>query len=117
MWSRFGAESGLQPGFEYRVSKALLLEGLLDENADGSESYRLNLKMHWSSSEARGAAHGYAVGGGRRGRGDGQSHRQMGATGPRIDSVIVEGNQFFSDGQIKKHLYSRPRTMWLAIQG
>jgi len=34
-------------GFEYRISKALLLEGLRDENLSSGESYRLNLKMHW----------------------------------------------------------------------
>jgi len=38
-------------------------------------------------------------------------------TGPRIDSVVVEGNRYFSDDDIKKHLYSRPRTTWLAIKG
>jgi outer membrane protein insertion porin family len=38
-------------------------------------------------------------------------------TGPRIDSIIIEGNRYFSNDQIKKHLYSRPRTTWLAIKG
>jgi len=38
-------------------------------------------------------------------------------TGPRIDSISIEGNQYFSDNEIRKHLYSRPRTIWLAIKG
>jgi outer membrane protein insertion porin family len=38
-------------------------------------------------------------------------------TGPRIKSILIEGNQYFSDEQIRKHLYSRPRTVWLAIKG
>ena len=38
-------------------------------------------------------------------------------TAPRIDSIIITGNQHFSERQIRKHLYSRPRTTWLAIKG
>jgi len=36
---------------------------------------------------------------------------------PKIDSIHIEGNQHFSFSDIRKHLYSRPRTLWLAIKG
>ena len=36
---------------------------------------------------------------------------------PRIDSILIEGNHYFSTETIRKHLYSRPRTIWLSIKG
>ncbi|MCD6250637.1 MAG: BamA/TamA family outer membrane protein [candidate division Zixibacteria bacterium] len=36
---------------------------------------------------------------------------------PQIDSIHIEGNENFSYGEIRKHLYSRPRGLWLAIKG
>jgi autotransporter translocation and assembly factor TamB len=49
LWGRSSVEFQDLPaaGFEYRISKALLLEGIRDEDPDEGESYRLNLKMHW----------------------------------------------------------------------
>ncbi len=38
-------------------------------------------------------------------------------SGPKIDSIHIEGNQHFSYGEIRKHLYSRTRNIWLAIKG
>ncbi|MCB2229411.1 BamA/TamA family outer membrane protein [bacterium] len=35
---------------------------------------------------------------------------------PRIDSIVVEGNTFFSDGQIKGRLYAKPWTWWSALK-
>ena len=36
---------------------------------------------------------------------------------PIIDSIAVDGNTHFSDGDIRSRLYSRERTIWLAIKG
>lgn len=36
---------------------------------------------------------------------------------PKIDSIHIEGNDNLSYGEIRKHLYSRPRGLWLAIKG
>jgi outer membrane protein assembly complex protein YaeT len=36
---------------------------------------------------------------------------------PPIDSILIEGNRYFESNVIRKHLYSRPRTIWLAIKG
>jgi outer membrane protein assembly complex protein YaeT len=36
---------------------------------------------------------------------------------PAIDSIHIDGNAYFSDPEIKKQLYSRPRNIWLAIKG
>ena len=49
LWGRSSVEFQDLPeaGFEYRISKALLMEGFRDEDPDEGESYRLNLKMHW----------------------------------------------------------------------
>jgi autotransporter translocation and assembly factor TamB len=49
LWGRSSVEFQQLPeaGFEYRVSRALLLEGYRDEDINKGESYHLNLKMHW----------------------------------------------------------------------
>ena len=36
---------------------------------------------------------------------------------PIIDSIVVDGNYAFSDGDIKKRLYSRTNSIWRAIKG
>jgi len=36
---------------------------------------------------------------------------------PKIDSIVVNGNEFFKDSEIKSRLYSRKRNIWLAIKG
>jgi len=36
---------------------------------------------------------------------------------PKIDSIHIEGNENLSYDEIRKHLYSRPRGLWLAIKG
>lgn len=36
---------------------------------------------------------------------------------PTIDSIAIDGNQFFKDSEIKSHLYARKRNIWLAIKG
>lgn len=36
---------------------------------------------------------------------------------PRIDSIVVEGNQYFSSGTITKRMYSRKYTLWSALKG
>jgi len=38
-------------------------------------------------------------------------------TSPAIKAIDLQGNSYFSEGKIKSHLYSRPRTLWLAIKG
>jgi len=49
LWGRSSVEFQQLPeaGFEYRISRALLLEGYRDEDVTKGESYHLNLKMHW----------------------------------------------------------------------
>ncbi|MEW5795399.1 MAG: BamA/TamA family outer membrane protein [Candidatus Zixiibacteriota bacterium] len=34
-----------------------------------------------------------------------------------IKEIVIDGNQYFSDGRIRKHLYSRTRDFWLALKG
>ena len=36
---------------------------------------------------------------------------------PAIDSIVIEGNEFLSEGHIKKRMYSRENTLWLTIKG
>jgi len=36
---------------------------------------------------------------------------------PKIDSIVVDSNEFFKDSEIKSRLYSRKRNLWLAIKG
>jgi outer membrane protein insertion porin family len=36
---------------------------------------------------------------------------------PTIDTIVVEGNEFFSSSRIKSVMYSRPRNLWLVIKG
>lgn len=36
---------------------------------------------------------------------------------PRISSIVIEGNTYFKDSEIKKQLYSRTETFWNAIKG
>ncbi len=36
---------------------------------------------------------------------------------PRIDSIVIEGNHYLSDSEIRGHLYSRVRNLWLAVKG
>lgn len=36
---------------------------------------------------------------------------------PKIDSIHIEGNESLSYGDIRKHLYSRTRGLWLSIKG
>lgn len=36
---------------------------------------------------------------------------------PPIDSIVVEGNVRFSDGDVMKSMYSRRRTFWSALKG
>ncbi|MEW5795398.1 MAG: translocation/assembly module TamB domain-containing protein [Candidatus Zixiibacteriota bacterium] len=49
LWGRSSVEFQQLPeaGFEFRVSRNLLFEGLRDDDPDEGESFRLNLKMHW----------------------------------------------------------------------
>ena len=34
-----------------------------------------------------------------------------------VDSIVIEGNEFLSEGHIKKRMYSRENTLWLTIKG
>ena len=34
-----------------------------------------------------------------------------------IHSIEIDGNKYFTESQIRKRLYSRPRNLWLAIKG
>lgn len=36
---------------------------------------------------------------------------------PSIDSIVIEGNEFLSDSQIKKRMYSRENSIWGTIKG
>ena len=36
---------------------------------------------------------------------------------PVIDSIVIEGNSFMSDSDIKRKMYSRTRTVWGVIKG
>jgi outer membrane protein insertion porin family len=48
------------------------------------------------------------------------SESKAGLRWPRnrsIGAIEIDGNQFFSDGHIRRHLYSRNRNVWLAIKG
>ena len=36
---------------------------------------------------------------------------------PLIDSIVIEGNHAFSDGEIMKRIYSRTSSVWRAIKG
>ncbi len=36
---------------------------------------------------------------------------------PVIDSIVIEGNQHFSEGTVREHMYSRTRNFWRALRG
>ncbi len=36
---------------------------------------------------------------------------------PPIDSIVIEGNEYFKDSRIKKQLYSRTQNLWRVIRG
>ena len=46
-----------------------------------------------------------------------KAHLRWVRSKPKIDSIVVQGNTHFSDGTIKKRMYSRVSSLWTALKG